>query len=31
MKLFQEPFCFACPPGHKLSNRPVVTERELVQ
>src|SRR6478752_6706246 len=22
MKLFQEPFCFACPPGHKLSNRP---------
>jgi len=30
MKLFQEPFCFACPPGHKLSNRPVVTERELV-
>ena len=29
MPLFQEPFCFACPPGHKLSNRPVVTEREL--
>ncbi len=30
MPLFQEPFWFACPPGHKLSNRPVVTERELV-
>lgn len=29
MPLFLEPFCFACPPGHKLSNRPVVTEREL--
>jgi LysR family hydrogen peroxide-inducible transcriptional activator len=29
MPLFQEPFWFACPPGHKLSNRPVVTEREL--
>jgi LysR family transcriptional regulator, hydrogen peroxide-inducible genes activator len=31
MPLFQEPFWFACPPGHKLSNRPIVTERELVQ
>lgn len=31
MPLFLEPFCFACPPGHKLSNRPVVTERELAQ
>lgn len=29
MPLFLEPFCFACPPGHKLSNRPAVTEREL--
>jgi LysR family hydrogen peroxide-inducible transcriptional activator len=29
MPLFVEPFCFACPPGHKLSNRPVVTERDL--
>ncbi len=29
MPLFLEPFCFACAPGHKLSNRPVVTEREL--
>ena len=29
MPLFQEPFCFACPPGHKLSNRPAVTERDL--
>ena len=29
MPLFKEPFCFACPPGHKLSNRPAVTEREL--
>jgi LysR family transcriptional regulator, hydrogen peroxide-inducible genes activator len=29
MPLFQEPFWFACPAGHKLSNRPVVTEREL--
>ncbi|HEX3403952.1 MAG TPA: LysR substrate-binding domain-containing protein [Acetobacteraceae bacterium] len=29
MPLFLEPFCFACPSGHKLSNRPVVTEREL--
>jgi LysR family transcriptional regulator, hydrogen peroxide-inducible genes activator len=31
MTLFREPFWFACPPGHKLSNRPVVTERELSQ
>jgi len=31
MPLFQEPFWFACPPGHKLSNRPFVTERELSQ
>lgn len=29
MPLFLEPFCFACPPGHKLSNRPVVTANEL--
>lgn len=29
MPLFIEPFCFACPPGHRLSNRPSVTEREL--
>ena len=29
MPLFQEAFCFACPPGHKLSNRPFVTERDL--
>jgi LysR family transcriptional regulator, hydrogen peroxide-inducible genes activator len=29
MPLFIEPFCFACPPGHRLSNRPTVTEREL--
>ncbi|HLY88815.1 MAG TPA: LysR substrate-binding domain-containing protein [Acetobacteraceae bacterium] len=29
MPLFVEPFCFACPPGHKLSNRSVVTEQEL--
>jgi LysR family hydrogen peroxide-inducible transcriptional activator len=29
MPLFSEPFCFACAPGHRLSNRPVVTEREL--
>jgi LysR family hydrogen peroxide-inducible transcriptional activator len=29
LPLFQEPFWFACPPGHKLGNRPVVTEREL--
>ena len=31
MPLFQEPFCFACPIGHKLSNRPVVTEREITR
>lgn len=31
MPLFKEPFCFACPTGHKLGNRPVVTERELTQ
>ena len=31
MPLFQEPFAFACPPGHKLSNRPFVTEREIAQ
>jgi LysR family transcriptional regulator, hydrogen peroxide-inducible genes activator len=29
MPLFREPFVFAGPAGHKLSNRPVVTEREL--
>ena len=29
MPLFREPFCFACPTGHTLANRPVVTEREL--
>ncbi len=29
MPLFVEPFCFACAPGHQLSNQPVVTEREL--
>ena len=29
MPLFEEPFCLACPTGHKLSNRPFVTEREL--
>jgi len=29
MPLFCEPFCFACPPGHRLSNRPAVTERDL--
>jgi LysR family transcriptional regulator, hydrogen peroxide-inducible genes activator len=29
MPLFIEPFCFACAAGHRLSNRPVVTEREL--
>ena len=31
MPLFLEPFCFACPPGHKLSNRPVVSAGELKQ
>jgi LysR family hydrogen peroxide-inducible transcriptional activator len=31
MPLFREPFCFACPPGHKLSHRPVVTEQDLAQ
>ena len=29
MPLFLEPFCFACAPGHPLSNQPVVTESEL--
>jgi LysR family hydrogen peroxide-inducible transcriptional activator len=29
MPLFLEPFSFACAPGHKLSNRPAVTEQEL--
>jgi len=29
MPLFLEPFCFACAPGHPLSNQPVVTEGEL--
>lgn len=31
MPLFLEPFSFACPPGHKLSNRPYVTEDEMAQ
>jgi len=29
MPLFLEPFCFACPTGHRLGNRPAVTERDL--
>ena len=29
MPLFIEPFCFACPPGHRLSNRAIVTEHEI--
>jgi len=29
MPLFLEPFCFACPAGHRLSNRSAVTERDL--
>ena len=29
LPLFTEPFCFACPAGHKLSNRPIVTEQDL--
>ncbi|HUB16368.1 MAG TPA: LysR substrate-binding domain-containing protein [Acetobacteraceae bacterium] len=31
MPLFLEPFSLACPIGHRLSNRPVVTARELRQ
>jgi LysR family hydrogen peroxide-inducible transcriptional activator len=31
MPLFREPFWFACPAGHRLSNRDVVTERDLVR
>ena len=29
MPLFQEPFWFACPAGHRLGNRAAVTERDL--
>ena len=31
MPLFREQFCFVCPTGHKLSNRPAVTEDDLAQ
>jgi LysR family transcriptional regulator, hydrogen peroxide-inducible genes activator len=31
MPLFREQFCFVCPTGHKLSNRPAVTESDLAQ
>ena len=31
MALFEEPFYFVCPTGHKLGNRPVVTENDLVE
>jgi LysR family hydrogen peroxide-inducible transcriptional activator len=31
MPLFREPFCFACPAEHRLSNQPIVTERELAR
>jgi LysR family hydrogen peroxide-inducible transcriptional activator len=31
MPLFREQFCFVCPTGHKLGNRPAVTEDDLAQ
>ena len=31
MALFEEPFYFVCPTGHKLGNRPAVTENDLVE
>jgi LysR family hydrogen peroxide-inducible transcriptional activator len=31
MPLFREQFCFVCPTGHKLSNRPAITESDLAQ
>jgi LysR family transcriptional regulator, hydrogen peroxide-inducible genes activator len=31
LPLFEEPFCFVCPTGHKLSNRPVISENDLAQ
>jgi len=31
LPLFVEPFCFACPSGHRLSNRSAVTRYDLMQ
>jgi LysR family transcriptional regulator, hydrogen peroxide-inducible genes activator len=31
MPLFREQFCFVCPTGHKLSNRPAITDSDLAQ